>query len=135
METAARIDDFKFLAGNLALDFLNTRLDPDPGELVATFDGLLRWGIRAGTVTELEAHRLRQQAQTGPRAEESACARALELREALGEVFDAVIEGRRPSADAIVDLRSAESRAVAHGRLVRNGRTFEWTWGSDGDLG
>ena len=135
METATTGPEFRLLGGDAALDFMNTRSGPDAPELLTDYDALLRFGLAAGAINELEAHRLRQQAYTGPRAEESTHARAVELRQAMADVFEAAIEGRRPPTDAIVNLRSAESRAVAHAKLIRQGSTFEWTWGNDGDLG
>jgi predicted RNA-binding Zn ribbon-like protein len=123
-----RVTDLELVGGAVALDFANTREgDPGPDHL-REFDDLAAWGAHAGVIDAGTAERLAGAAPEHPSDAERALERALRLRTAVDRIFRALAEGREPAAGALGELRRIHAQAVAHGRLVRGGGRFDWTW-------
>ncbi len=94
-----------FLGGRLWIDLVNTRSDA-LGDLVSSPDGWQKWAATA----ELE-----------PAADAPFEAKeARELRSALARLFDPLIEGNRPPADAIGVINSHLRRAASFPQLSAN---------------
>nr|AXL05781.1 hypothetical protein BU204_16940 [uncultured bacterium]AXL05810.1 hypothetical protein BU204_16940 [uncultured bacterium] len=105
------------VAGHLALDFANTvddPLGPARHDHIATRDGLVRWSLRAGALTEDQAALLKRSA--------AAVRKAHALRDVLNDVFVAVATGTPPPWDA---LRPYAAEAVAHSAL---GEAHQLSW-------
>jgi predicted RNA-binding Zn ribbon-like protein len=116
---------FQFIAGNLALDFVNTvafRADPEKRQdRLQRPEDVYRWISQAqlpdvGTIT------------SGPRSEGAAMRHIRAVREQLFEVFHAIAtEGTIPDdilirvGDALQDSRSRRS-------LAMEGGDVQWTW-------
>jgi predicted RNA-binding Zn ribbon-like protein len=135
METPERVARMRLVAGNLALDFVNT----DPGsapenEVLGGYDDLVAWGRHAGLLTEPEARRLLRCARRSPGEAREVLQRALHLRGYLYELFQAVAAGRPPPGRCVAALRRDEAEALAHAELVAGHGGFRWSWARDDDL-
>jgi predicted RNA-binding Zn ribbon-like protein len=122
---------FGFIAGELALDFVNTVDWTDAGhvdERLTDYEALVRWSVEAGLLSKSAGDRLRRSAAARPREARAALAEAIRTRETLHEVFGAVASGRRP-ATALRELNALIGDAM--GRLVLSD-TLRWEW-RDGD--
>jgi predicted RNA-binding Zn ribbon-like protein len=110
---------FDFCGGHPAIDFTNTvgnrGLDPD--EHFNTFGDIVAWAEARGLVTRSAAAALRRQAAAEPDAATRAHRRAVELREALYRVLDAIAGKRRPrSAD--LDVLNAQVSDTFDGAML-----------------
>ena len=134
METVTRM---RLVGGNLALDFVNTRVGP-PGaapddDVLTSYPELVAWGRYAGDLTDAEATVLRRRARADPAGADATFLRALHARAYLDEIFQGLAAGRSPEPAALARLRDDEADAVAHARLdPDNG--FAWTWRDDHSL-
>jgi predicted RNA-binding Zn ribbon-like protein len=135
METPERVARMRLVAGNLALDFVNTDPGPSPeDEVLRDYDDLVAWGRHAGLLTEPEARRLLRRARRSPAAARAALQRGLRLRGYLSELFQAVAAGRPPPGRCVAALRGDEAEALAHAELVAGPGGFRWSWARDDDL-
>lgn len=92
MSAPARYDvrTLHLLGGNLSLDFVNTvvwRLGPEIDDTLRTYDDLLAFAERTGTLSAADVAALAKRAEANPAAAERALATARELREAIYRVF------------------------------------------------
>jgi predicted RNA-binding Zn ribbon-like protein len=118
---------FGFIAGDPALDFVNTVDWTDAGQVderLTDYDALVRWSVEAGLLPRSAADRLRRSAATRPREARAALAEAIRTREILHEVFSAVAGRRRPGT-ALRELNALVGDAM--GRLVLSD-TLRWEW-------
>jgi len=128
------------IGGSLALDFVNTldwRLREAPVEQLHAFADLLRWAWTAGILEPSEARSLRAWGQSHPRAARRALAEAIEVREAIAAVFQAVARGEGVPAGPLARLDAACRQAWA-GRTLRPagaGAVWEWREGGPGRPG
>lgn len=116
------IRELPFVAGHVALDFVNTAEDRDGTEadeaLLAPVD-LRAWGVRYGLI--------------GPSARagdaHAELDRAIETRELLYCVFSSRVQSEAPSASDLDRLGEHAAAAYAHGQLSseRDGTT-RWQW-------
>lgn len=150
------IDDpgaaFKFVAGRLCLDLINTvsgrGANPEAAvaerdyadvvekERLVGFDDLVRWGQAAGVLGKAEATELARAARAEPAQASHVVRRARVLREAMYRLFRAMIEGWKPDATDLAVLNRELGQARAHERLAAGKRGLTWTWkdrGSDLD--
>jgi predicted RNA-binding Zn ribbon-like protein len=118
---------FQFVAGNLALDFVNTvAFRADPGKKqdhLQRADDVRRWAsqaqlpdqaaIRSGPVAENEVRRIR------------------EVRERLFAVFHAIASDEPVPADPLARVGNALLDCCARRCLSIKGREVRWTWRSD----
>ncbi len=112
------------------LDFVNT-LDNRFGargaeELLPDYGELLRFLEQSEMLTSAHARRLARSVpkQAGRRALQS----AVELREALAEVFYRKLDGRTPSASALHVLETHFRRASGKRTLAQDGAGVRWGW-------
>lgn len=114
---------FGFIAGDPALDFVNTvdwRLDEEKRtELLRGYGDLVIWAELAGVVSPSEAEQIRREAADDPAGADAALADATALREAL---YDTAM-GARDRVEAINDAYRTAQRC---GHLtLENGN---WVW-------
>src|SRR5579862_7593479 len=93
---------FELIAGHPALDLINT-LDwrfraEGPEDLLKTYADLLRFVEESKLLTPDELRRLR--AARNVRGAKRALRQAVELREALADIFYAWLEGRSPAPES-----------------------------------
>ncbi|GIJ43394.1 hypothetical protein Val02_02800 [Virgisporangium aliadipatigenens] len=133
METTGDVTRMRLVGGNLALDFVNTRVGPPDGppddDALTGYPELLAWAVHAGALTEAEAAPLHRGAGTA-----AAFARALRTRDHLDGTFRALAAGREPSAATLARLRDDGVDALRHASLAR-GDAFVWSWREDRTTG
>lgn len=120
------------IGGAPALDFVNTvdwRLREAPVELLHSFADLLRWARTAGIVEPEEAASLRAWGEAHPRMAARALAEAIDLREAIAAVLQAVARGEDLPAGPLERLDVACREAWRARRLCADGRAAAWHWG------
>ena len=112
--------DFQFIAGDLALDFVNTVGDRlgAPNERLRTSADLTRWARAAGLVAS------RQSVRVGDRG----LAALRRAREQLYGIFRAIALGGRPSAAHIAALNGMVARVARKHRLVSRRGIIDWEW-------
>ena len=123
---------FEFVAGHLALDFVNTvdwRSDPERWhDLLASAGDLIAWATQAGTVSAAEARGLVAAAERDPRRANVALQRARRIREVLARVFEAAAHGGRPATADLRRLNAFTHAALRRRRLELRGADYTWAW-------
>src|SRR4051812_39302580 len=110
MTAHTALDDLNLIGGRLCLDFVNTvgnRLTPPVHDWLATYDDLVAWGEKVGSIGEPEAAALRCAAAETPAGAAQALAAGHALRASLYEVFRALAAGQPPPAAAWDALNQA----------------------------
>ena len=141
METSWRhVADIGFMGGNIALDFVDTIggplvAKPEPiDEFLRSYEDLVMFGLKTGTLSERAARRLRRAARDRPDEAEAVLARAREKRALIEAAFRPVSEGQEPPAAVLAELRDFAAEAIAHGELTRAEDGFDWSWESSDEL-
>jgi predicted RNA-binding Zn ribbon-like protein len=131
METDATwspLANLRIVAGNVALDFVNTtsgpRHGPADGEWLSSYEDFATWSRRVGIAAEAPVE--------SPRRADSlaALARVLACRDDMYEIFRAIADGLPPPDQALRRLQLAYLEALAHGQLTSHGDGdgYEWRW-------
>jgi len=122
---------FDLSGGNLALDFVNTvsnRPTAEPIERLTDYNHLVFFGLESNLYPMRNVDRLYIRAGQAPGVGKNALQKAIQFREALFAIFTAVVEHRAVPGNALTQLSLMLQEAMAHGRLVHNGRRFAWEW-------
>jgi predicted RNA-binding Zn ribbon-like protein len=127
---------FELIAGNIALDFINTlddRPTAQPKELLTTYDDLAIFGHDTGILTPKQLDYFLEDVPRKPQLEDAqeAMRRAINLREALYAIFSAVVNKQTAPQEAMNTLNSNLHEAALHSRLVQSEmanpkESFEW---------
>ncbi|HVE57740.1 MAG TPA: ABATE domain-containing protein [Pyrinomonadaceae bacterium] len=134
---------FKFIGGNLSLDFVNTvngrisnpnkktgrdYYDAFPSDKMENYADLIGWSLKAGLFDEKEAKNLLLVDENNSQAAETVLKRAFILRESIYRLFRSVVEGWQPEAEDLEKLNRELSVARRHQKLstAGNGFVFEW---------
>jgi predicted RNA-binding Zn ribbon-like protein len=115
---------FELIAGNLCLDFINTlddRPSGEPKELLKDYYDLARFGEESGLFTPGQRAYLDERVRLMPGDAEKAMLRARELREALHDIFWALMQTNQKLAPKpAMDTLNANLRdAALHSQLVQ----------------
>lgn len=123
---------FPELYGGIAcLDFANTldgRATPRPEEHLPTYAALVGWAEYAGLIDSSSAL---TPARSAPASADAVRRTALELREAIFQVFSATGRGGVAPAGALATVQAGYADAMANARLAADGDRFDWEF--DGD--
>ena len=121
----------EFVGGDSSLDFANTMGGIRTGayhDTLTNYGELLDWSARSGTLNPVRRAALAALARRKPRAALAALNRATALRESMHAVFSALAQGElAPRADLVL-LNAGIGRAMAHARIHRLGKVYEWSW-------
>jgi predicted RNA-binding Zn ribbon-like protein len=129
---------FELIAGNLCLDFINTldnRPSCEPKELLKKYDDLAHFAEDTGILTSEQRHRLSERARLMADEADDAMRRARDLREALHEIFSALMNRQTAPQLAMEKLNANLHDAALHSRLVQpkavqpeasEGETLPW---------
>ena len=91
---------FEFIAGDISLDFINTRAGPAPHpDGLNSYRDLADWSAQAGAISASLRASLVRLAGDKPRAAGAAFRNAIRLRECLCRLLLALMERRPPSPD------------------------------------
>lgn len=136
METQ-RPRELPIIGGHLALDFANTvddPLGPARHDHVSSYDGLVRWALRVGTLEQRQGATLLRAARRREEEVSAALIAAHQLRDSLNAAFGAVISGTTVPPRAWRRLRDLAADAQASARLVRQENGWAWAWPGAGEL-
>ncbi len=125
---------FKFLAGWLCLDFVNTRNwdSRDPSyERFKAYSDFVWWNHQAGILTDSETQSLVLAGQNRLTEAAAVFERSMILREAVYQIFSAIVSGLTPDKTNLSTLNAALSESLAHLRLVPAGEGFAWAWSGE----
>jgi predicted RNA-binding Zn ribbon-like protein len=130
MSKVAKTTVFEIIAGHPALDFVNT-LDwrfrqGEPEELLNSYDDLLQLMEESELLTAKEARRL--QRATAGSAGRQVLQQCIELREALAQVFYAVLDEGSPDSAPLKTLESYFKSARSHQKLRWKKTGLAWKW-------
>jgi predicted RNA-binding Zn ribbon-like protein len=142
-DTVENTKKFKFIGGNISLDFVNTvygrisnpnkrngrdYYDAFPAEKMENYADLIGWSVKAGLFDETQAKKLLLINEIDPQAAEAVLKRAYILRESLYRIFKSVVEGWQPEAEDLRNLNRELSIARRHKKLsiAENSFVFEW---------
>ncbi|HZS59987.1 MAG TPA: ABATE domain-containing protein [Gemmatimonadaceae bacterium] len=114
------MDDFHFVAGDLALDFVNTVADrlSHPRERLKTGTDVDRWARQAGLLGSQESLHMTPR-QLG---------RLRAIREEVYAVVEPLAHGLMPPAPALNRLGRTRARAATTRRLVPCDDKLAWEW-------
>jgi len=122
---------FEYTGGNPALDFVNT-IDSRGSELrrdlLTDYARMVQWAEGAKLIGSKTGDRLRHLAGDAPAQAQSALRRAIQLREAIYEVFLAVVEERGIPSAALACLNEAVQKASEHAQITHASKHFAWEW-------
>ena len=126
--TQRRPPRFELIAGNVSLDFVNTLDDrpTKPKELIETYLDLVRFGEDAGLLSAPQADRLFERSYLEPDLAARALDDARELREAIHDVFWAIMNQHPAPPAALARLNADAQAAAGHMHLVATKNGFEW---------
>ena len=119
---------FDLIAGNVCLDFVNTLDDrhTEPKELLETYIDLARFAEDTGLLQSNQVDRLYERSYAEPERAQQALLWARELREAVHDVFWAIMNQRAVPPSALARLNNYVQTAAGHMRLVPVEGGFEW---------
>ena len=128
--SARRPPRFDLIAGNAALDFVNTLDDryTQPKELLEHYSDLLRFVEDAGLLAPREADRLDKRSAREPDRAVQVLRRARELRESIHDLYWGIINRRPATAAALAKLNAEVQKAAQHLRVVPADGSFKWTF-------
>jgi predicted RNA-binding Zn ribbon-like protein len=117
------------VAGVVCLDFVNTldeRFTPDAKELLKEYPDLARFAEDTGILADEQVDRLLTRSIEHPNEAQHALASAIQLREAISEIFYAVARKKPVPARALAILNQHVQEAARHLELVAGRHRFEW---------
>lgn len=125
---------FELTGGAVCLDFVNTlddRFSAEPKELLDHYVDLARFAEDTGILSDLQVDRLMTRSMQRPEEAKRALASAVQLREAISEIFYALARKKPVPAASLVILNQHMQEAAQHLGLVAGRQHFEWKFESD----
>jgi predicted RNA-binding Zn ribbon-like protein len=120
---------FELVGGNVCLDFVNTlddRPSDKPKELLTNYYELARFGEDTGILRPEQLDYFFGRVHMAPDQAAEAVRRARNLREALHDIFWAVMRKQTVPQPAMDRLNENLQEAALHSRLVQSGERLEW---------
>ena len=118
----------------MCLDFVNTlddRFSAEPKELLKHYVDLARFAEDTGILGDAQVDRLMTRSMQRPEEAKRALASAVQLREAISEIFYALARKKPVPAASLVILNQHMQEAAQHLGLVAGRQHFEWKFESD----
>jgi predicted RNA-binding Zn ribbon-like protein len=140
---------FKFVGGNLAIDFVNTVggwTEPPSNQglggyrdfvlrdKLENYADVLAWGTGARLISDDESRRLASLANRFPQKAEAVMDRADRLRRALYRVLTAKRANPATIASDLLVINQELARARENQRIRATGSAFEYVWQGDDSL-
>ena len=129
MKTRKRPPRFELIGGAVCLDFINTlddRFSSQPKELLNTYIDLARFAEDERVLSDLQVDRLLAASMQSPDEAQRALRSAIELREAMYQVFWALIKKKPAPAGPLYVLNGFIQESAQHMSLVPHSGHFEW---------
>jgi predicted RNA-binding Zn ribbon-like protein len=124
-------DDFELDGGALCLDFANTVGGSRHGvrrEHLHSYADLLSFSALTGLIDGEQASSLQAEAQLQPGEATAFFQRAIDLREGIFRIFDAIALKSAPSSEDLALLNHELARGSARQRVAPHEDHYEWTW-------
>jgi predicted RNA-binding Zn ribbon-like protein len=118
-------------AGALCLDFANTaewHASAHPEEQLTSYPELLAWAKRRGILRDEDARALAVEAVRRPQQATRVLRRAVELREAIYQVFSSLAHGRPAPRAALKLVNAGLAQSLGQARLRVGPTGFVWGW-------
>jgi len=122
---------FEFTGGNVCLDFANTvdnRKGENRQELLTDYARLLQWAEEVGVTSRKTGEHLQQLASEAPGNAQSTLRHAIELRDAIYDIFAAVSLRHGIPSTALATLNRAVQHASRQAQITYGNRRFNWEW-------
>jgi predicted RNA-binding Zn ribbon-like protein len=122
------------MGGAVCLDFVNTvddRFSAEPKELLEQYVDLARFAEDTGILGDAQVDRLMTRSMQRPEEARRALASAVQLREAISEIFYALARKKPVPAASLVILNQHVQEAAQHLGLAAGRQHFEWKFESD----
>jgi predicted RNA-binding Zn ribbon-like protein len=122
---------FEYTGGNLALDFVNTidsRGSETRKDLLKDYASMVQWAEGAKLIGGKTGDRLRRLAGEAPGQAQSVLRHAIQLREAIYDIFSAVVERRAIPSAALACLNDTVQKASEHAQITHVSKRFAWEW-------
>ncbi len=126
---------FELVAGAVCLDFVNTlddRFMPDRKELLNDYVDLARFAEDTGILTDQTVDRLMTRSMQNQEEAKRALESAIQLREAISDIFYSRAWGKPVPAAALAILNGHVQEAAQHLKLVPSRKHFEWKFETEG---
>ena len=125
----------RLLGERLCIHFANTiesRASDHPEDYLRSYPDLVRWARHVGLITDTELHHMLTEAERRPAEAAAVLGRALELRDAIYQVFRATARGEPARQDDLDRLRHEYLAALGRARLTLTEGGYGWVWDGDG---
>ena len=125
---------FDLIAGNVALDFVNTLDDryTKPKELLATYADLVRFAEDSGVLDSGKTDQLLERGYMVADQTQEILRRAKEMREAIHDVFFAFLHKQPVPPAALARLNAGAQTAAGHMHLLPGKQRFKWEFDNFG---
>ena len=126
-----RPPQFELIAGAVCLDFVNTlddRFTDHPKELLESYLDLGRFAEDTQIVSTEDVDRLFAASQEFPQRARSSLETAIKMREAMHQIFWAIVQKRPVPSPALLILNQCIRAAAQHVEIVPANGRFEWTF-------
>jgi predicted RNA-binding Zn ribbon-like protein len=132
-KTRRRPPRFELIAGALCLDFINTlddRFSDHPTELLESYLDLARFGEDSGIISDLQVDRLFTRSMQWPEEAQRALQSAIRMREAMYQVFWALVKKKPVPPSPLMVLNGYAQEAAQHMNVMPRAGGFEWQFDS-----
>jgi predicted RNA-binding Zn ribbon-like protein len=127
---------FELIADNVALDFVNTldNRNTNPKELIESYNDLIRFAEDSGVLQHGLVDKLIERSYIAVDRAQDVLIRAREMREAMHEVFRAILQKKPVPPAALARVNADAQSAAAHMSVVQGKTGFEWRYDDFGSL-
>lgn len=127
---------FRFVAGDLCLDFCNTVGGKRGGvtrEKLHSLGDFISWAEQAALLDSEQSEELRRYAARRPAEASALLARATELREAIFRILLSASKSNTPAKDDLARLNAELAASLGRLRIGRakDRRGFQWQWAEE----
>ncbi len=127
---------FRFVGGDLALDFCNTmggKRGGIPREKLHTLNDFVAWAEQGKLLQPAQAENLKRYAFRNPEDASALLVRVVELREALFRIFMTASEGQIPAEKDMAVLNAELAASLGRLRIVatKDRSGFNWQWADE----
>jgi predicted RNA-binding Zn ribbon-like protein len=131
MNDREQTESWSLVAGHVALDFVNTvggTPTTESYDAISSYEQLLVWSVRVGTLQREQADRLERAARRRPADAVQVLKHAHRMRRAMYGVFDELRVGADSVAPDWKDVRPVVAEAMARAQPVVDGPRVSWSW-------
>src|SRR5215472_17557214 len=126
-----RAPRFELIAGPVCLDFVNTlddRFSDQPKELLKSYIDLARFAEDTQILHTDDVDRLFALSQEYPQPAQQSLEAAIKMREAIYQVFWAIVNKKALPSSALHLLNQYIQKAAQHAQLVPVNDHFDWSF-------